>query len=81
MVAEVAELADVFTCLFLELSKHCLIDNPDLRALEGEIELAIRLADVTHIAGTPETQKIQMSRALGLGRSAIQAMQASQASR
>ncbi len=63
------------------LGAHCLIDNPDLRALEGEIELAIRLADVTHIAGTPETQKIQMSRALGLGRSAIQAMQASQASR
>ena len=57
------------------LGPHCLIDDPELRLLEGEIEQAIRVADVTHIGGTPETQKIMTSRALGLGRSAVRAME------
>ena len=52
------------------LGPICLTDDPDLQPLIGIIEREVRMADVTHISGTPETQKIMMSRALGLGRSA-----------
>jgi alkylation response protein AidB-like acyl-CoA dehydrogenase len=55
------------------MGDYCIIDDPELQILLGEVEHQIRLADVTHIAGTPETQRIQMSRALGLGRGAAQA--------
>ena len=50
------------------LGPHCLIDDPELRILTGEVEHQIRLASVTHIGGTPEVQQIMMSRGLGLGR-------------
>jgi alkylation response protein AidB-like acyl-CoA dehydrogenase len=50
------------------LGPHCLIDEPELRILAGEVEHQIRLASVTHIGGTPEVQQIMMSRGLGLGR-------------
>lgn len=52
------------------LGPHCLIDDPELKILIGEVEHQVRLADVTHIGGTPETQQIMMSRGLGLGRGA-----------
>ena len=51
------------------LGPYCLIDDPELQVLAGRAENAIRQADVTHPGGTPEVQKIMMSRALGLGRS------------
>jgi alkylation response protein AidB-like acyl-CoA dehydrogenase len=55
--------------IFMEiLGPHCLIDDPELKILTGEVEHQVRLADVTHIGGTPETQQIMMSRGLGLGR-------------
>jgi len=54
---------------FMEiLGPHCLIDDLELKVLIGEVEHQVRLADVTHIGGTPETQQIMMSRGLGLGR-------------
>ncbi|MBI2979554.1 MAG: acyl-CoA dehydrogenase family protein [Chloroflexi bacterium] len=52
------------------LGPACLIDDPELQILAGEAENEVRLADVTHIGGTPEVQQIMMSRAMGLGRSA-----------
>jgi len=55
------------------LGPSCLIDDPELRILLGEVEHQIRIADVTHIGGTPETQQIMMSRGLGLGRRAARA--------
>ena len=54
------------------LGPHCLTDDPELKVLVGEVEHQVRLADVTHIGGTPETQQIMMSRGLGLGRGAAQ---------
>ncbi len=50
------------------LGPHALVDDPDLRLLSGEVEYAIRQADVTHPGGTPEVQKIMMARGLRLGR-------------
>jgi len=50
------------------LGPHCLIDDPALRVFAGEVEYAIRQADVTHPGGTPEVQKIMMARGLRLGR-------------
>ncbi len=55
------------------LGPSCLIDDPELRVLLGEVVNEVRMADVTHIGGTPEVQQIMMSRALGLGRSATRA--------
>jgi len=55
------------------LGPHCLIDDPELRILMGEVEHQVRLADVNHIGGTCETQQIMMSRGLGLGRGAARA--------
>lgn len=52
------------------LGPHCLTDDPELAILVGAVEHQVRLADVTHIGGTPETQQIMMSRGLGLGRAA-----------
>jgi alkylation response protein AidB-like acyl-CoA dehydrogenase len=57
--------------IFMDIiGPHCLIDDPELKILVGEVEHQVRLADVTHIGGTPETQQIMMSRGLGLGRGA-----------
>lgn len=53
------------------LGPSCLLDDPELRVLVGEVEHQVRIADVTHIGGTPETQQIMMSRGLGLGRGAV----------
>ena len=50
------------------LGPHCLIDDPELQILAGEVQYQMRLADVTHEAGTPEVQQIMMARGLGLGR-------------
>jgi alkylation response protein AidB-like acyl-CoA dehydrogenase len=50
------------------LGPHCLIDDLGLQLLAGEVEYAIRQADVTHPGGTPEVQKIMMARGLRLGR-------------
>ena len=52
------------------LGPDCLINDPEFWVLAGEVEHQVRLADVTHIGGTPETQQIMMSRGLGLGRGA-----------
>ncbi|MDP3880475.1 MAG: acyl-CoA dehydrogenase family protein [Dehalococcoidales bacterium] len=52
------------------LGPASLIDDPELQVLMGEMVNEVRLADVTHIGGTPEVQQIMMSRALGLGRGA-----------
>ena len=48
------------------LGPHCLIDDTELQVLAGEVEYAIRQADVTHPGGTPEVQKIMMARGLRL---------------
>jgi len=50
------------------LGPYCLTDDPELQPLLGEVEYQVRMSDVTHIAGTPEVQKIMMARAMGLGR-------------
>ncbi|MBI2979555.1 MAG: acyl-CoA dehydrogenase family protein [Chloroflexi bacterium] len=55
------------------LGPACLIDDPELGILLGEVVNEVRMADVTHIGGTPEVQQIMMSRAMGLGRSATRA--------
>jgi len=55
------------------LGTHCLTDDPELKVLVGEVEHQVRLADVTYIGGTPETQQIMMSRGLVLGRCVAQA--------
>jgi len=55
------------------LGPYCLTDDPELQLLLGEVEYQTRMSDVTHIAGTPEVQKIMMARAMGLGRAAAQA--------
>ncbi len=47
---------------------HGLVNDRELQIMVGETEDAIRQGDVTHPGGTPEVQKIMMSRALGLGR-------------
>ncbi|MDP3880474.1 MAG: acyl-CoA dehydrogenase family protein [Dehalococcoidales bacterium] len=55
------------------LGPASLISDPELQILLGEVELEVRLAEVTHVGGTPEVMQIMMSRALGLGRSAVRA--------
>jgi len=55
------------------LGPLALIDDPELRVLAGEVEHEIVRGDVTHRGGTPEAQKILMSRGLGLGRGAARA--------
>jgi 3-oxocholest-4-en-26-oyl-CoA dehydrogenase alpha subunit len=51
------------------LGPHGLVIDPELQLLRGQVEYHIRHGDCTHPGGTPEIQKIWMSRALGLGRS------------
>ena len=48
---------------------HGLVVDHELQLLRGQVEYHIRHGDCTHPGGTPEIQKIWMSRALGLGRS------------
>ena len=55
------------------LGPYCLIDDPELRVLAGEIENRVRMSELSHVGGTPEVQKIMMSRALGLGRGGTRA--------
>lgn len=55
------------------LGPYCLLDDPELQVLLGEVQRVAIMGDVTHIAGTPETYQIMMSRALGLGRGAARA--------
>jgi alkylation response protein AidB-like acyl-CoA dehydrogenase len=47
------------------LGPYCLLDDPELQVLAGQVEHQVRMGDVTHIGGTPETQQIMMSRGLG----------------
>src|SRR3990172_467361 len=54
------------TALMEVLGPHCLIEDPDLQVCAGEVPNEVRLADVTHIGGTPEVQQIMMSPPLGL---------------
>ena len=55
------------------LGPRCLIDDPELQLLTGEVEFYVRHGEVTHYGGTPEVQQIMMARGLGLGRGAKQA--------
>jgi hypothetical protein len=45
-----------------------LVNDPELQVLLGRTVTQIKAGEVTHPGGTPEVQKIMMSRGLGLGR-------------